>query len=153
MGLFWGDTVEEEDTELRNERQIVAYHEAGHIIACNEHGIPYTDVTVSVSRTYWTGQLRSSGHVALNDNAFYQYDRSVLAITALAGPATEALYYMEELGWRKSKAWREAESYSGVDLHNAQVCVGRSGLSKAERSAQYLIESHWRSVARLAAQL
>lgn len=153
MGLFWGTSVEDKDDELTDERQIVAHHEAGHMIACNRHNIPYTDVTVSVSRTYWTGQLRSSGHIHLPENAFYIYDRPILAVVALSGIAAEAMYYMEILGWRKSKAWQEAEDYASIDSSNADACVGKRGMREAERAAYGLISSQWGSVLRLAKQL
>lgn len=150
MGLLWSDTADE---ELNDERMKVTYHEAGHIIACHKFRIPYSDVTVSVSRTYWTGQLRSGGHIRLPENAFYQYDRTDLAVVALAGPAVEATYYANEYGWCWNKAWREAENYAGIDFSNAEACVGRRGIGAIERKARYLVESQWLAVRRLAATL
>lgn len=153
MGWLWpsaADVEEEEvDEELRDERAKVAFHESGHVIACDRLGIAYTEIHVSVGRTYWTGQMRSEGHVWTPEGTYRETD---LAIMSLSGMTAEALYYMEQ-GWSRRKAWDEAESHSGTDLRHAHEYVGRRGISQAERAARRLIESRWSDVSRLAVTL
>lgn len=150
MGLFWPSATDVEvDEELAHERAIVAHHESGHIIACDELGIAYTTIHVSVRRSYWTGQIQSEGFIWTPEGT---YKETHLATMNLSGMAAEALYYME-LGWSKRKAWDEAASHSGTDLRHARENVGRGGVSRAERSARNLIESCWSAVSRRAARL
>lgn len=151
MGWLWPSAVEEEiDEEAQQERAKVAHHESGHIFACDRFGIPCTEIHVSVNRTYWTGRLQSHGltmvdHIGQRD--------SELVVMSMSGMVAEALYYMEELGWRKRKAWDEAEANSSRDIANTVHCVGRSGRHRAERDALRLIEDNWSAVRRLAASL
>lgn len=155
MGLFWSADVEEErDEELDHMRSLVAFHESGHAVVCNTYGIPYSEIHVSVGRTYWTGQLQYKGyvHTDVNDQpigrAAIEY-----AVMCLAGMEAEALYLMEECGWRKNKAHSFAENHAGTDLRNAQELVSRRGMYDIERRARRLVESSWNSISRMAVLL
>lgn len=153
MGLFWADTVEE-DEELSHTRRLVAIHESGHAVACDVFGIPYSDIHVSVSRTYWTGQLRYQGYVMTQLSDYPEGKKALTeyATMCLAGMEAEALFLMEQ-GWRKGKARSFAEDHAGTDLKCAQEAVGKYGMHAVERAARGLVGSHWKSVLRLAGQL
>lgn len=154
MSIFWPSAVEDdedEDEELAHTRKLVAFHESGHAAACNKLRIPYSEIHVSVNRTYWTGQLRYSGYVMTaptDDTRAIDY-----ATMSLAGKEAEALYLMEHLGWRKGKARSFAEDHAGTDLRHAEEAVGRRGLYDAERRARRLVEASWSSITKLARQL
>lgn len=142
------------DEELDHTRSLVAFHESGHAIACDRLGIPYSEIHVSVGRTYWTGQLRYKGYVTTGVTERPTERKHVMdyATMCLAGKEAEALYLMEQ-GWRKRKAHDFAEAHAGRDLHDAQDLVGRHGMGEAERKARRLVESYWGSIRKLARQL
>jgi hypothetical protein len=141
------------DEELDHTRSLVAFHESGHAIACDRLGIPYSEIHVSVGRTYWTGQLRYKGYVHTNITERPEGRKAMnYATMCLAGKEAEALYLMEQ-GWRKRKAHDFAEAHAGRDIHDAQDLVGRHGMGEAERKARRLVEAYLGSIYKLAGQL
>ena len=149
-----GDGDIETDAELEETRALVAVHEAGHAVACDVFGIPYSEIHVAVVRTYWTGQLHPSGHVLTDVTSRDDIEDDLeYAAMCLAGMEAEALYLMEVVGWRKGRARGFAEDHAGTDLRHAQEIVGRGGMYDAERKARRLVEARWRAIARLAVSL
>jgi hypothetical protein len=148
MGLFSSNV---DDPEIAYARALVAHHEAGHAGACDEWGIPYSSIHVSVGRDFW-GNVRLSGHVMTSKATV---DELEYAAMCLAGSESEALWLMEVQGMRKGKARAVAEGHAGVDIRDAREAVQdiRGGFHEAERKARRLVESRWRRITRIADSL
>jgi len=154
MALLWPTvTTEDDDEELTHMRTLVSIHESGHAKACDLLGIPYSEIHVSVGRTYWTGQLRYAGHVMTSVFERPTGKHAIdYATMCLAGKEAEALYLMDQ-GWRKRKAYDFAEGHAHADMADAEELVGRRGMYEIERRARRLVEANWSAIVRLASQL
>lgn len=149
------------DPALQRELEMVAHHEAGHVIGDLVLKQPFTHVKLTIHRR-WFGPDLVSGMTYLDRGKMVEMPTHPdWAVVLLAGPEAEARWHQLHVGHSRGKSRRKAKSHNtngdvvmateSIEAASKRNVTGR--YRKAQSRAEVLVAHHWDDIAGVAAEL
>jgi ATP-dependent Zn protease len=141
--------------EKDNELKYTAFHEAGHVIACCELGLPFEKVSIIPdSQTGNPGRVKTCDQNPINYNDKSPENLKLIAceiMGLLSGDLAEARTRRTQTGKGSSvdyvEAFMRAHNYFGDSATAGDFCL------KLRKQAEHLLNSQWPYVKDVAAEL
>lgn len=148
---------------LASERDLTAFHEAGHAVAHVLTGLPFYDarIWVETDRRGWRRERRWRGVVrpTPESDGYLVADEHLagLAVVVLAGPEAEARRIHQTDGWHCALSAirtgvQEDNDYPDGDLDGLPELLADAGVTRAEaeRVTADLVAAWWPQIAHIA---